>query len=155
MIRKHYSGSVAYCFGSRSADHYGSGSCFSLQWLSRCQLKISFFVQVFLCLLLAVGTLTSVFKNDKLLRNHKTVEIKFIFTFLLVDRRIRIRSNNYGSGAVEGSGAGITVRDIQEGIVQCFNCHYVSATVQSSCREGKKTAGFFWTSGKIKPEKRA
>jgi hypothetical protein len=41
---------------------YGSGSCSFRQWL--------------FCLLLTVGTFTLVFKDNKSLRSHKTVEVK-------------------------------------------------------------------------------
>ncbi len=57
----------------------GSGSCSFHQWLSRFQQK-RFFLKVF-CLLLTVGTFTSIFKDDKSLRSHKTVEIKVFLNF--------------------------------------------------------------------------
>jgi len=44
---------------------YGSGSCSFLQWLSKCQQKLSVF-KVF-CLLLTVGTISSIFK-DKVIK---------------------------------------------------------------------------------------
>jgi hypothetical protein len=48
----------------------------------------------FFCLLLSVGR----YHSHKL-RSHKTVEIKAILLFLLVDGRIRIRTNKDGSGS--------------------------------------------------------
>jgi hypothetical protein len=53
------------------------------------QLRIPFFKLVF-CWLLE-GTFTSFFKDKKLKRSHKTVEIKVFLLFVLHDRRIRIR----------------------------------------------------------------
>jgi hypothetical protein len=47
-------------------------------------------------LLFTVGKFVSVIKDNKLLGRHKPVEIKvFLIFFLLVDERIRIRTNNY------------------------------------------------------------
>jgi hypothetical protein len=59
---------------------------------------------VFFCFLLSAGTFTSVFKDNTLLRSHKTLEIKSFHNFMLVDGkiwiqiRIRICTNKYGSG---------------------------------------------------------
>ncbi len=57
------------------------------------------FFSNFFCLVLTVGTLTSVFKDNMSLRSHKTVEIMDYLIFLLVDGRIRMqirmRTNNY------------------------------------------------------------
>ncbi len=61
------------CFGQCSGSvtfWYGFGSCSHWQWLSRCQQKVSFFPSLF-CLILTVGTLISVFKDNK---SQKTVE---------------------------------------------------------------------------------
>jgi hypothetical protein len=67
------------------------------------QQKISFFVSKFFCLLLYEGTCTmyivhqsSKIKNQK--RSKKVVEIKVFLTFLLVNERMWIRTNNAGSG---------------------------------------------------------
>ena len=46
---------------------------------------------LFFCLLLTVGTFTSVFKDNKLLRSQKAVKIKLFLNFLLVYGLIRIR----------------------------------------------------------------
>ncbi len=73
LIRIHFRGSVLL--------DSGSGSCSFLQWLSRHQQKISFFPTWF-CLLLSVGTFTSVFKDNKFIKSHKTVEIKGFLCFL-------------------------------------------------------------------------
>ncbi len=63
---------------------------------------------------LLLGIFTSVFKDSKSLRSHKTVEIKVFLIYLLVDGRIRISNvqivtdhdpggpqtyGSYGSGA--------------------------------------------------------
>jgi hypothetical protein len=64
------------------------------------------FPQVF-CLLhtKGKGTVKSVFNDKKLSRSHKTIEIKVFLMFLLADGRIRIRTNNYGTGKPKnGSG---------------------------------------------------
>ncbi len=56
--------------------------------------KSSFF------LFLSKGTFTSVPKDNKLIKIQKTVEIHVsFFNVLLVGGRIRIRTNNYGSGS--------------------------------------------------------
>ncbi len=47
----------------------------------------------FFCLLLTVGTCTSVFKNSKPLRSHKRVYINFFSIILIVNERIRIRTS--------------------------------------------------------------
>jgi hypothetical protein len=55
--------------------------------------------------LLSVGTLTSVFKDKMLLRNHITGKTMVYLHFFLFDGRIRIqirfriRTNNFGSGS--------------------------------------------------------
>jgi hypothetical protein len=38
-------------------------------------------------------------KNNKLLESHKTAEKRVFLNFLPVAARIRIRTNNYGSGS--------------------------------------------------------
>jgi hypothetical protein len=43
------------------------------------------------------------FKDNKSLRRHKTEEIKVFLNFLLVDRKPRIRTNNYGSGRLKNN----------------------------------------------------
>jgi hypothetical protein len=50
------------------------------------------------------STLTSVLKDNKLLRSQTTVESSFLLIFLLVNGRIRIqiRTNNYGMGPDPG-----------------------------------------------------
>ncbi len=53
--------------------------------------------QAFLFITRYPGTFTSVFK-DKKSESHKTIEIKVLFTILLDDGRVQIRSNNDGSG---------------------------------------------------------
>ncbi len=74
----------------RTLDYrYGSGSCSSRQWHSRCQQNVSFIKFVF-CLFLTVGTFTSAFKDKTSLGNHNTVESRFFNFFLLVDERIQI-----------------------------------------------------------------
>ncbi len=51
---------------------------------------------------------TSAFNDKKILRSHKTLEIKIFFDYLPVDGRIRMRiririlTNNYGSGRLKG-----------------------------------------------------
>jgi hypothetical protein len=61
--------------------------------------KITFFFKVFFCLFTAKNTFSSVFKEVKnLIRSHKTVKIEVIHNFLLVDGRIRIRTDICGSG---------------------------------------------------------
>ncbi len=63
--------------------------------------KSKFFTQVFFFRITYSSTFTSVFKDSKLLISHKTVEIQVYLIFLLVvgmiQCRIRIRTNNYGS----------------------------------------------------------
>jgi hypothetical protein len=49
-------------------------------------------------LILTVGTFTSVYKDNRLSRSHKTAEVKVLLSFLVVHERIWIRKNNYGSG---------------------------------------------------------
>jgi hypothetical protein len=39
----------------------------------------------FFCLLLTLGTFTSVFNDNKFLRSHKTIEIKLLVNFWFVD----------------------------------------------------------------------
>jgi hypothetical protein len=83
---------------------YGSGSCLVRQWLTRSQQKICFFFQSdFAYYVLFDGTFTSVFKGKTSIRskNNAVVETKYFLTvlFLLVDGRIRIRTNNDGSGS--------------------------------------------------------
>ncbi len=80
-------GSEPLTYGSRFVS--SSGSCSFRQWIS------SFFVYYKVPGL--PGTCTSVFK-DKKPESHKTIEIKVLFTILLDDGRVRIRSNNDGSG---------------------------------------------------------
>jgi hypothetical protein len=46
---------------------------------------------MFFCLLLFVDTLTSVCKDKKSLKSHKTVEIKVFLIFLLLDVMMLIR----------------------------------------------------------------
>jgi hypothetical protein len=46
------------------------------------------------CILLFEGTFTSFFKDKKSKRSHNTVEIKGFLTYLLNDKRIRIRIRN-------------------------------------------------------------
>jgi hypothetical protein len=84
----HFYGSVAFCDvpGYGSLDTYStldygswSWSCYFRKWLSRCKKKNS------------VATFITVFKENKLLRIHKTEEIKVFLHFLLVDERIRSR----------------------------------------------------------------
>jgi hypothetical protein len=45
------------------ASVFGAGSCAFIQWISRCQQKINFLTLI--CLLLSLGTLTSVLKDYK------------------------------------------------------------------------------------------
>ncbi len=63
--------------------------------------KSKFFPLVFFLLITYSSKFTSVFKDSKLLISHKTVEIQVYLIFLLVvgmiQSRIRIRTNNYGS----------------------------------------------------------
>ncbi len=68
-----------------------------LQWLSRFKQEIGWF-STFIFLFLSVVKFTSVFNDNNLFWSHKAVEIKVFIIFLLVDGRIRIRTNNYGSG---------------------------------------------------------
>jgi hypothetical protein len=64
--------------------------------------KNKFFSYLF-CLLLSIGTVTSVFKDKKSVKCHHTAEIKVFYTFfcLLMHGRIRIwiRTSNYRSGS--------------------------------------------------------
>jgi hypothetical protein len=80
------------------------------------------------CLLLTVDTLTSVFK-EKSLKSHKTVKIKvFLKFFLLVDGmirsriqiRIKIRTNNYGSGFWRPKNLRIWIRILNAGLLTSF-----------------------------------
>ncbi len=76
------------------------------------------FSRFFFCSFLTVGTFTAVFKDNKSIRNHKTAEIRVLFS--LDNGMIRIRTNkiitspnpggpkSYGS---YGSGSG-TLLDI-------------------------------------------
>jgi hypothetical protein len=70
---------------------YGSGSYFFRQWLPR----------KFLRLFLFESTFTSVFKDKKSLKSHKTVEIDISKKFLLVDWRIRILEAQKLSGPTD------------------------------------------------------
>ncbi len=67
----------------------GCGSCSIRQWLSLRQQKILFFWWLFLF----EGTFTSIFKDKKSWKSHKTAEIKVFLHFLLVDGRMPIRKN--------------------------------------------------------------
>jgi hypothetical protein len=53
-----------------------------------------FFLSKFKCLLPPFFRFTSVFKNNKSLRSHKTVGIKVFLTILLDDRRIQIHTSD-------------------------------------------------------------
>jgi hypothetical protein len=55
-----------------------------------------FFSVTFICFFLTIGTSTSVFKDNKSLRSHKTVESRFFLIFMLVDGKI-------GAGPRSGS----------------------------------------------------
>jgi hypothetical protein len=68
----------------------------------------------FFCLLLNVGAFTSVFKDNKLIRSYKTVEIKVFLTFVNIFRRFfvdgriwfwtgSICTNNYRYDSGSGS----------------------------------------------------
>jgi hypothetical protein len=92
MMRIRICGSLPQVYAS------GSGSCSSsVAFKIRQNNFIS--LSLFAYYLITVGTFTSVFKDDKLLRSYKTVEIKGFQNFLLVDKRGRIRTNNYESGS--------------------------------------------------------
>ncbi len=67
-------------------------------------------------LIITVGTSTSVFKENKYLGSHKTVEIKVFLIFLLVDGRIRICTINYESG----SGTGMPQKNSDPGLEREF-----------------------------------
>jgi hypothetical protein len=71
----------------RIHDVYGSGSADPYPWFTDLDPGPSLY--------LTVGTFTSVFEHNQLLKRHKTVEIKVFLNFLLVNGRIRIRTNNF------------------------------------------------------------
>ncbi len=75
-------GLFIWIYGSVSLD-YGSFSGFQ-----DANKKLYFFSKGF-CLLVTTGTLKSVFKDNKLLRSHKAVEIRVFSKLLLVDGWIR------------------------------------------------------------------
>ncbi len=58
----------------------------------RFRIKLLAILLSFVCILHAVDTFTTVFKDNKSLRSHETVKIKYLLYFLLADRRIRIRN---------------------------------------------------------------
>ncbi len=77
--QKQCSGIVTFWYGSGSLNRWhGSGSCSFLQWLSRCQLKIK---KIFITYRSIHLHQSSNFKDNKLQRSHRTVEIK---GFLLI-----------------------------------------------------------------------
>ena len=90
LVRNRIRGSVPLTFGS--------GSCFFRQRLTRCQQK-KFVFKSFFCLLTYFLKVhlhqSSKFKDKKSKRSHK---IGFSSFFFYVDGRIRIRTNNDGSG---------------------------------------------------------
>ncbi len=75
-IQIHIRGSMPLTNGSGSGC--GSGSCYFYHWPSRRQQKN--IKKRFFCLLLFEGTFTSIFKDKKSKRSHKTVEIKVLLT---------------------------------------------------------------------------
>ncbi len=92
--------------------------------------KISFFVYF----LLTIGTFTSVFNDNKLLRGRKTIKLK-VCLFLLVDRGNRVSKfvkiitdpdpgvpKTYKSN---GSGSGTLVSNIQRRRLRLFLLHYL------------------------------
>ncbi len=93
---------------------YRSGSCSFRWWLSRCQQKISVF-----CLL---PYFTSVFKDNKSLRRTYSWNKGFSTFFLLVDRKIQIRThkNNYGSGRPENPR--IRTNALRQWVTLTFEC---------------------------------
>ncbi len=62
--------------------------------------KIIFFFSKFFCLILTVGTFTSIYKDSKLLRSKKPKKWRFFVIYLFFDGRIWIGTNNYKSGSV-------------------------------------------------------
>ncbi len=87
QIRVRISRSVPLDYGSKSRF------CSFLRVALKIPTKKSFFLLINYC------RYTSVFIDNKSLRRHKTVEIKIFLNFLCVDGRIRIHTNNYGSGS--------------------------------------------------------
>ncbi len=96
----------------------GSGSCFFLKWLPRCQQNIYFSYY-----LLAVGTITSVFKDN----NNNTTKSRYFACFWKDPdpyKWLRIRSPKNGSGTLL-----LSVRIIQYG--SC--CTLYSIMLADSC----------------------
>ncbi len=87
---KFFKTSKQYCGSVPVPLTYGSGSCSFLQWLSRCQQKIT----VFLLIASLKVHLHSVSKD----KSHKEVtkqdKSRLFLVYLLDDGRIRIRTNN-------------------------------------------------------------
>ncbi len=90
------SGSVIFLYGSGSADPYHwimdpdpeSESCSFLHRPSRCQHKLFFSQSIFFLFTVGIQYLH--------LQSHNTVEMMDFLSFLNVDGRIRIRTNNIG-----------------------------------------------------------
>ncbi len=104
----------------------------------------------FFCLFLTVGTLTSVFKDNISWISHKTVEIFVYLNFYdwqCLDRRIRIRTNNYGSGPRDPKtyGSGTLPFSVQccgskSGSV-CFWAYFQFTELQYFLRSGPQVSG--------------
>ncbi len=114
-------------------SEYGSGSCFFLQLLSRCQQKTVISKFFFFCLLLSVSTSTLGFQDGKPLRSLKNFQIRdFLNFFLHVDGRIQIRSNNYGFESWSGRPKILQInwtkvfltRAISKQVGHIFRCHH-------------------------------
>jgi hypothetical protein len=73
---------------------YRSGSGSFFRCISRPKIKFKFF-----CVFFTEGTFTSVFKDKKSLRSHKTVEIKICLKILARGWKDPDPTNNYGSGS--------------------------------------------------------
>jgi hypothetical protein len=125
LVRLRISRSVPLPYGSelRFGSRYGSGSgsCFFLQWLTRCQQKISFFFKVF-CLLLFEVNLHNFHKSK---RSHKIEEIKVFLTFfcLLMERSgsgSRPVQNNDESGSGRPKNIRILRTDPHPGPQHCL-----------------------------------
>ncbi len=99
---------IRICGSMPLSNRSGSGSCYFHHWPSRGQLKPNF-KKVF-CLFLFEGTFTSFFKDKKFKKSDKTVGIKVFLTFLLDDRRIRIRIILLTSGSGSGRPKNMWIR---------------------------------------------
>jgi hypothetical protein len=105
--------------GKEKNFHVFSRGGYSLQWAlwrSNKNYKKNFFSFFWLIFYYTVTPFTPVFKDNRTLRSHKTVEIKVLYC--LACGRIRIRENNYRSGSRRPKILRIPIRNT--GIMQGF-----------------------------------